>query len=146
MLKTMKLSNQSNFLLSFLFLFTIVSCGQIIDDLSNKNILGRWNLISITDVATNKVTDVDENSISTKMLGNNAGNAISFEGENFNIFYQLDGDQGEIDGSFELLFPKLKLVFNSTKVVNSSVSTVSETELILADTLNTKARLLKFVR
>jgi hypothetical protein len=125
---------------------TCYSCADIIDGLAQNNIKGTWNLITIEDVATGNITDVSEFSISTRILGNKEGNAIFFDGSNFNVFYQIEGNTSEIDGSYTVDITKLTLDFNDNTKLVRSINSVGETELILSDTIASKAKTLTFVK
>lgn len=125
---------------------SLYACADIIDGLAQNNIKGTWNLTTIEDVATGKITDVSEFSISTRILGNKEGNAILFDGSNFNVFYQIEGSGSEIDGSYNVDVTTLTLNFNdNTKLVRSILS-AGETELTLSDTIASKAKILTFVK
>lgn len=128
------------------FCLTCYACADIIDGLAQNNIKGTWNLTTIEDVATGKITDVNEFSLTTRIFNNREGNALLFDGSNFNVFYQIEGSGSEIDGSYNVDVTTLTLNFNdNTKLVRSILS-AGETELILSDTIASKAKKLTFVK
>lgn len=132
-------------LILFILVLTI-SCTALLEDLTSEQIQGTWNLVSITDVATNKVTEISENNVTTKIFDNRLGTAISFTNPDFNIYYNVLGEDNSIDGTYKTEITRLTLNFFDNKTIVRQIKTISETELILEDTISGKAKTLMFLR
>lgn len=129
-------------------LLTLAGCAQLIDNLAEQDMPGTWHLQSIKDVKTGQETVVSGLSLSTRMLGNLQGNAVQFGdiGGGFNAFYQLEGDNGVQDGTYDVDLLTLELKLNNGITLKRQINSVDDNQLILADTINGVAKTLNFLR
>ncbi len=133
-------------IISLTCLFSIMSCSAIVENAFKDAVVGSWNLTSIKDVTTGTVTDISEFSTLTKIFDNRIGNAIKFEEPYFNIYNQIDGDNGDVDGKYTVDFSEVTLEFNDNKKLIRKINTSNATTLVLHDTINGKAKLLTFIK
>lgn len=134
------------FLLSFMLVFT--SCGELIDNLAEQNIVGSWNLQSIQDIKSGQETVITSSNTSLRILGNLQGNAVSFGdvGGPFNVYYQFNGDDGLQDGTFDVDLLTLELKFNNGQTLKRIINSVNDNQLIIQDTIGGLAKKLNFLR
>ncbi|MBP6396992.1 MAG: hypothetical protein KA340_03850 [Saprospiraceae bacterium] len=138
--------NKMFFLLSFMLVFT--SCGELIDNLAEQNIVGSWNLQSIQDIKSGQETVITSSNTSLRILGNLQGNAVSFGdvGGPFNVYYQFNGDDGLQDGTFDVDLLTLELKFNNGQTLKRIINSVNDNQLIIQDTIGGLAKKLNFLR
>ena len=138
--------NRMFFLLSFMLVFT--SCGELIDNLAEQNIVGSWNLQSIQDIKSGQETVITSSNTSLRILGNLQGNAVSFGdvGGPFNVYYQFNGDDGLQDGTFDVDLLTLELKFNNGQTLKRIINSVNDNQLIIQDTIGGLAKKLNFLR
>ena len=138
--------NRMFFLFSFMLVFT--SCGELIDNLAEQNIVGSWNLQSIQDIKSGQETAISSNNTSLRILGNLQGNAVSFGdvGGPFNVYYQFNGDDGLQDGTFDVDLLTLELKFNNGQTLKRIINSVNDNQLIIQDTIGGLAKKLNFLR
>jgi hypothetical protein len=129
-------------------LLALGGCAQLIDNLAEQDMPGTWHLQSIKDNKTGQETAVSSLSISTRILGNLQGNAVQFGdiGGGFNVFYQLEGDNGVQDGTYDVDLLTLELKLNNGITLKRQINSVDDNQLILADTINGVAKTLNFLR
>ncbi len=134
------------FLLSFMLVFT--SCGELIDNLAEQNIVGSWNLQSIQDIKSGQETVITSSNTSLRILGNLQGNVVSFGdvGGPFNVYYQFNGDDGLQDGTFDVDLLTLELKFNNGQTLKRIINSVNDNQLIIQDTIGGLAKKLNFLR
>ena len=140
------MKNNYNLLL-ILFIFLLqTSCTGIIDNLAETNIKGGWNASTIKDVKTNSIRDVNINA-NNIILGDKIGDALYFNEDNsFVIFSQKSGNTGNSAGTYDVDLLTLTLNFTGGKSIKRSLVTVSETELIMKDTIGGIAKEITYVR
>lgn len=133
-------------LLVSVFLFP--SCGELIDNLTEQNIVGSWNLQSIQDIKSGQETVVTSTNTSLRILGNLQGNAVTFGdvGGPFNVYYQFNGDNGVQDGTFDIELTTLELKFNNGQSIKRIINSVDDNQLIIQDTIGGLAKKLNFLR
>jgi signal transduction histidine kinase len=138
--------NRMFFLFSFMLVFT--SCGELIDNLAEQNIVGSWNLQSIQDIKSGQETAISSSNTSLRILGNLQGNAVSFGdvGGPFNVYYQFNGDDGLQDGTFDVDLLTLELKFNNGQTLKRIINSVNDNQLIIQDTIGGLAKKLNFLR
>lgn len=138
--------NRMFFLFSFMLVFT--SCGELIDNLAEQNIVGSWNLQSIQDIKSGQETAISSNNTSLRILGNLQGNAVSFGdvGGPFNVYYQFNGDDGLQDGTFDVDLLTLELKFNNGQTLKRIINSANDNQLIIQDTIGGLAKKLNFLR
>ncbi len=138
--------NKMFFLLSFMLVFT--SCGELIDNLAEQNIVGSWNLQSIQDIKSGQETVITSSNTSLRILGNLQGNVVSFGdvGGPFNVYYQFNGDDGLQDGTFDVDLLTLELKFNNGQTLKRIINSVNDNQLIIQDTIGGLAKKLNFLR
>lgn len=124
------------------------SCGELIDNLAEQNIVGSWNLQSIQDVKSGQETVITSSNTSLRILGNLQGNAVNFGevGGPFNVYYQFNGDNGIQDGTYDVELLTLELKFNNGQSLKRSITSVDENQLIIQDTIGGLAKKLNFLR
>ena len=134
------------FLSSFMLVFT--SCGELIDNLAEQNIVGSWNLQSIQDLKSGQETVITSSNTSLRILGNLQGNAVTFGdvGGPFNVYYQFNGDVGLQDGTFDVDLLTLELKFNNGQTLKRIINSVNDNQLIIQDTIGGLAKKLNFLR
>ncbi|MBK8848946.1 MAG: hypothetical protein IPN73_02185 [Saprospiraceae bacterium] len=134
------------FLSSFMLVFT--SCGELIDNLAEQNIVGSWNLQSIQDLKSGQETVITSSNTSLRILGNLQGNAVTFGdvGGPFNVYYQFNGDDGLQDGTFDVDLLTLELKFNNGQTLKRIINSVNDNQLIIQDTIGGLAKKLNFLR
>jgi len=129
------------------FAFFITSCTTILDNTSETNLIGTWYLRQIQDANTMAITEVNNFSTTTRILGNIQGNALRFDsgsGTEFFAFYQHKGDINAANGVYDIdIFTLTFDFYSGTKLVRN-VRTLGEAELIMDDTINSKAVILTF--
>lgn len=128
------------FLSSFMLVFT--SCGELIDNLAEQNIVGSWNLQSIQDLKSGQETVITSSNTSLRILGNLQGNAVTFGdvGGPFNVYYQFNGDDGLQDGTFDVDLLTLELKFNNGQTLKRIINSVNDNQLIIQDTIGGLAK------
>lgn len=138
--------NRMFFLFSFMLVFT--SCGELIDNLAEQNIVGSWNLQSIQDIKSGQESAISSNNTSLRILGNLQGNAVSFGdvGGPFNVYYQFNGDDGLQDGTFDVDLLTLELKFNNGQTLKRIINSANDNQLIIQDTIGGLAKKLNFLR
>ena len=129
-------------------LLLFVSCGDLIDNLAEQNIVGSWNLQSIQDLKSGQETVITSSNTSLRILGNLQGNAVTFSdvGGPFNVYYQFNGDDGLQDGTFDVDLLTLELKFNNGQTLKRIINSVNDNQLIIQDTIGGLAKKLKFLR
>ena len=134
------------FLSSFMLVFT--SCGELIDNLAEQNIVGSWNLQSIQDLKSGQETVITSSNTSLRILVNLHGNAVTFGdvGGPFNVYYQFNGDDGLQDGTFDVDLLTLELKFNNGQTLKRIINSVNDNQLIIQDTIGGLAKKLNFLR
>lgn len=136
------------FFISSLIVLGLASCGQLIDNLAEQNIVGTWNLQSIKDAKTGQESLISNVSLSTRIFGNLQGNAVEFGeiGGGFNAFYQLEGSNGIPDGTYDVDLLTLELKLNNGTTLKRSIQSIDETQLLIADTIGGVAKVLNFLK
>lgn len=129
-------------------LLLFVSCGELIDNLAEQNIVGSWNLQSIQDLKSGQETVITSSNTSLRILGNLQGNAVTFGdvGGPFNVYYQFNGDDGLQDGTFDVDLLTLELKFNNGQTLKRIINSVNDNQLIIQDTIGGLAKKLNFLR
>lgn len=115
--------------------FCFNSCTGLINNLTATNIKGGWNATSIKDDATGKVSSINI-STTNFILNNKIGDALFFNDDNtFVLFKQKDGNSGTTSGKYSVDVLTLSLTFNGQSTFKRSLVSISETEMIMRDTI-----------
>ena len=131
-------------ILFFIGIISITSCTDILDNIAEQNVVGLWHLTTVKDVATGNETSINLFSMNNTMFSK-IGTGINLSDTNFDIFLQGIGEDGN-DGTYDVDILTLTLTFNNGTEIVRTIKSAGETELIVEDTINNKAKLLTFVK
>lgn len=113
-----------------------------------ENILeGRFELKEIVDVKTKRKTKIDINSYTTDIFPGIDGNAINFTSDDkFSFYYQHEGNDNVIDGTFEVDENRLTLKLNDGQIISRQVTCYNSNSFIVVDTIIGKQKALELVK
>jgi hypothetical protein len=113
----------------------------------NSLLRGSFDLKEIVDVSSKKKTKIDINSYTTDVFPQVAGNAINFtDDDKFSFYYQHEGNDDVIDGTFEVGDNAITFTFNDGTVLSRSIICHDKDSFIISDTIQGKEKCLEMVQ